>query len=297
LARLVSRGRGAVGAEKMLQETTATPVVRGSGASDRLAGARHSILQAFNWLLLLALLVASLAGLRVLVRLLTDLPVHSSNHEDWVHVLLALLASFARITAAIAIGGIWSLPVGILIGLSPRWSRRLQPIVQVVASYPAPMIFPLVAAALALAHIPFGIGCVALMLLGAQWYTLFNVIAGARAIPADLKEAGAVYHMTRWQRWSRIYIPSVFPYLLTGLITSAGGAWNATIVSEFVTLQGGKTLETFGLGAYITRAGNENNFPLLAASIVTMALFVVLVNRLFWKRLYHRAERRFSLNV
>jgi NitT/TauT family transport system permease protein len=297
LARLVSRGRGAEGAERMLQETTTTPVVRASSSSARLADARHWIGRALNWLLLLALLVGVAAGLRVLYRLLTGLPVHSPDHEDWVHVLLALLASFARITVAIAIGGAWSLPVGILIGLSPRWSRRLQPIVQVVASYPAPMIFPLVAAALALAHIPFGIGCVALMLLGAQWYTLFNVIAGATAIPADLKEAGAVYHMSRWQRWARIYIPSVFPYLLTGLITAAGGAWNATIVSEFVTLQGGKTLETFGLGAYITRAGNENNFPLLAASVVTMALFVVLVNRLFWKRIYHHAESRFSLNV
>lgn len=294
LARLVSRGRAAKSAQAMLEETTETPVI---GAEAVPGGASSVLARLATWVFLAALVVGAAWGFWVLVRLVAQLPVRAGDHNDWLHVLLALAASFARTSAAILIGAVWTLPAGVLIGLSPRWSRLLQPVVQVVASYPAPMIFPLVAAALALLHVPFGIGCVALMLLGAQWYTLFNVIAGAIAIPADLKEAGKVYRMSRWQRWSKLYVPSVFPYLVTGLITAAGGAWNATIVSETLTLQGGKTLETFGLGTFITQASGDGNFPLLAASVLTMAIFVVLLNRFFWKRLYHLAEQRYSLNV
>jgi NitT/TauT family transport system permease protein len=143
---------------------------------------------------------------------------------------------------------------------------------------------------------PFTIGCVALMLLGAQWYILFNVIAGASAIPHDLDEVASVYRMSRSERWKRLYLPCVFPYLVTGLITAAGGAWNATIVAEFVTFRGG-TLTAFGLGSIINDATNNANFPLLAAGVVTMAVFVVLLNRFFWKRLYRLAEDRYSLNV
>jgi NitT/TauT family transport system permease protein len=166
----------------------------------------------------------------------------------------------------------------------------------VVASFPAPMLFPLVTMLLAALHVPFNVGCVGLMLLGAQWYILFNVIAGATAIPADLKEVGEVYRMSRWQRWARVYLPCVFPYLVTGLITAAGGAWNATIVSEFVQFKD-NTFVAFGLGSTISRATAKGNFPLLCAAVVTMAGFVVMVNRFFWKRLYRLAEARYSLNV
>jgi NitT/TauT family transport system permease protein len=292
LARLASRGRVTGEAALVPEEKpdlVRTVEHRGPPVWKRVA----------TWLFLAALAVGAIAGLWALVKLLVRLPPTSTNHDDWVHVLLALGASFARTSAAILIGATWTLPVGILIGLSPRWSRRLQPVVQVVASYPAPMIFPLVAALIIFLHIPFSIGCVALMLLGTQWYTLFNVIGGAIAIPTDLKEASRVYRMTRWRRWTRLYIPSVFPYLVTGLITSAGGAWNATIVSEVASLPGGSTLSTFGLGSFITRASTTSSYnpPLLAASVVTMALFVVLLNRVFWKRLYHLAERRYSLNM
>ncbi len=134
------------------------------------------------------------------------------------------------------------------------------------------------------------------MLLGAQWYILFNVMAGASAVPAELVEAANVYHMSRVQKWKRLYFPSVFPYLVTGLVTAAGGAWNATIVSEYLQI-GSKTFSAFGLGAIIAHATADGNFPLLAASVLTMAFFVVLVNRLFWKRLYRLAESRYSLNV
>jgi NitT/TauT family transport system permease protein len=250
-----------------------------------------------RWLVLILLAVGALWGAWALLRLLVGLPIHNATtHEDWLHVVLALLASFVRTTASVAIGAAWALPAGILIGLSPKWSQRLQPLIQVVASFPAPMLFPLVTILLVILHVPFTAGCVALMLLGAQWYILFNVIAGATAIPADLKEVSSVYRMSQWERWTRLYIPSVFPYLVTGLITAAGGAWNASIVSEFVQVKD-KTYIAFGLGSTISEATASGNFNLLCAAVVTMALFVVMLNRLFWKRLYALAEARYSLNV
>jgi NitT/TauT family transport system permease protein len=132
--------------------------------------------------------------------------------------------------------------------------------------------------------------------VGAHCYFRVSVIAGASAIPADLKEVSSVYRMGQWERWTRLYIPSVFPYLVTGLITAAGGAWNASIVSEFVQVKD-KTYIAFGLGSTISEATSKGNFNLLCAAVVTMALFVVLLNRFFWKRLYALAEARYSLNV
>jgi NitT/TauT family transport system permease protein len=250
-----------------------------------------------KWLVLGLLAFGAAWGAWALVRLLAALPLRSAGTgEDWLHVLLALLASFARTTAAVLIGAAWALPAGVLIGLSPKWSERLQPFVQVVASFPAPMLFPLVTMLLVVLHVPFTAGCVALMLLGAQWYILFNVIAGATAIPADLKEVAEVYHMSRRQRWARLYVPCVFPYLVTGMITAAGGAWNASIVSEYVQFKD-RTFAAFGLGSTINRATAAGHFPLLCAAVISMAAFVVLVNRFFWKRLYRLAEARYSLNA
>jgi NitT/TauT family transport system permease protein len=235
-------------------------------------------------------------GVWTITRLLASLPIHDPSHQDWAYVVFALLASFVRTTASVLLGALWALPAGILIGLSPKWSQRLQPVVQVVASFPAPMLFPLVTILLVILKIPFTVGCVSLMLLGAQWYVLFNVIAGAMAIPTELKEVGKVYHTPWWRKWMRIYIPGVFPYLITGLITAAGGAWNATIVSEYVQVKD-HTFIAFGLGSLISIATLHGNFPLLAAGIATMAVSVVLLNRLIWRRLFRLAERRYSLNV
>jgi NitT/TauT family transport system permease protein len=256
-----------------------------------------------SWIVLALLAVIACWGGAKLLNLFVHLPIrdftpHDSwtQREDWLTVLLALLASFARTTSAVLLGAAWTLPVGILIGLSPKWSHRLQPVTQVLASFPAPMLFPLVFAALAILHIPFGIGCVALMLLGAQWYILFNVVAGASAIPAELKEAASVYGMGTFERWRRLYLPSVFPSLVTGLVTAAGGAWNSTIVAEALQLHGG-TIFTFGLGSIISQASAGGKYPLLAASVIVMSLAVVALNRIIWKRLYRLAESRYSLNV
>jgi len=257
-----------------------------------------------NYVVLAGLCVMAVIGAIKLLNMFIHLPIHDptpdrswSEREDWITIFLALLASFARTTATVVIGALWTLPIGIMIGLSPRWSHRLQPVTQVLASFPAPMLFPLVYALLLLLHIPFGIGCIALMLLGAQWYILFNVVAGATSIPAELKEASHIYHLQPVQRWTKLYLPSVFPYLVTGLVTAAGGAWNATIVAEYLNLGHGEPIVAFGLGSMIFRASDSGKYSLLAAAVVTMSVFVVMLNRALWKRLYRLAESRYSLNV
>ncbi len=292
---------GAVPSAPAAMSNGPAPLAGGTVAFDPVAPPRMSAMELVGkvgkWLMIGLLAVGSIWGGVELVRLLTALPIHgAADHADWIGVLLALLASFLRTSAAVLLGAAWALPAGIMIGLSPRWSERLQPVIQVVASFPAPMVFPLVTLFLVVLHVPFTIGCVALMLLGAQWYILFNVIAGASAIPQDLKEVSNVYPMSRLERWRRLYLPCVFPYLVTGLITAAGGAWNATIVSEYVQT-GSKPFMAFGLGSMISSATEKANYPLLAAAVVTMAVFVVMLNRFFWKRLYRLAEERFSLNM
>jgi len=256
---------------------------------------RRALSRALKYTLGAALAAGVAWGAWSIVVLLVALPlVDSSRQEDWRTVVLALGASFLRTTTAVLLGAAWTLPVGILIGRSRRWSERLQPVIQVLASFPAPMLFLPVTALLVWLRVDFNLGCTALMLLGTQWYILFNVIAGASSIPADLQEVTAVFHWSRLQRWLRLYIPCVFPFLVTGLITAAGGAWNATIVAEYVQM-GTHTYSAFGLGSLISHATSRGQYSLLAAAVVTMAVAVVTINRLFWKRLYRMAEERFSL--
>jgi NitT/TauT family transport system permease protein len=185
--------------------------------------------------------------------------------------------------------------VGVWIGISPRRSRLLQQPIQVAAAFPAPMLYPLVTMGLLAAGIPFSWGCVVLMLLGAQWYILFNVLAGATAMPQDLREAADTYGLGGWMRWRTLYLPAVFPHLVTGLITAAGGAWNASIVAEYMRY-GGRTLVAPGLGSLITQASEAANFGLLAAGVLTMSFALVVLNRTVWRRLYRVADERFSLN-
>jgi NitT/TauT family transport system permease protein len=214
---------------------------------------------------------------------------------EWQLLAVCAPLSLARVLVSTALGTLWAVPAGLAVGLSPRLSRLFQPISQVVASFPAPMLFPLVIAGLASAHVSLEWGSVLLMLLGTQWYIFFNVIAGAMAIPADLKEAARSYRISGWQRFRILYLPSIFPYLVTGWVTAAGGAWNATIVAEYVTNQG-KVFTAHGLGAVIAVATEKQNMPLLAAAVVVMVMVVVLFNRTVWHRLYALAENRFSLN-
>lgn len=248
------------------------------------------LLTTAGWTVSLLLAVLTLWGGLHLAGLLSQISL-----RQWLTVARSLGLTFLRTSAAVLIGAAWAVPVGIRIGLSPRLSRLFQPVIQVVAAFPAPMLFPLVTAALLALGVPFSWGCVALMLLGAQWYILFNVIAGAMAIPQDLRETVDIYHLRGVTAWRRLYLPSVFPQLLTGLITAAGGAWNASIVSEYLPYRG-RVLVAPGLGSLITRATAAADFPLLAASVLTMALTLAVLNRAVWKRLYRLADMRFSLN-
>ena len=212
----------------------------------------------------------------------------------WLDIARASGFTLVRTTIAVALGSLWAIPAGVYIGTHPRASHVLQPIVQIAASFPAPMLFPLVLLVLAKADVSLSIGSVVLMMLGTQWYVLFNVIAGAMSIPHELHEAATVYRFTRLQRWKRVYLPGVFPHLVTGWVTAAGGAWNASIVSEYIHANG--TLRTTdGLGALISRAAEGEQFALLAAGVLAMAIVVVAINRTFWKRLYDLAERKYAL--
>ena len=251
---------------------------------------RRISLKRFIGLIFTLLLVALVGvGIWFLIRMLIQIDL-----ATWGSLLLATFATWLRTLAALLIGIAWTLPVGVAIGLSARWSRRLQPVVQVVSSIPATAVFPILLGILVALPGGLSLAAVLLMLLGTQWYILFNVIAGAMAIPSDLLEATTVYHVTRWRRWRTLILPSVFPYLVTGLLTASGGAWNASIVSEYVQFNG-QTHSTLGLGASIASAANAGNYPKLLAGTLLMAIFVVVINRLVWKRMYALAERRYTL--
>jgi NitT/TauT family transport system permease protein len=239
--------------------------------------------------------LAALVGLLAYGAWQLALTVREVSPADWLRLVEAGGLTLGRVLLATALGTLWAVPAGLAIGLSPRLARLAQPVVQVVASFPAPMLFPLVIAGLTAAGVTLDWGSVALMLLGTQWYILFNVIAGAMAVPADLREAAAAYRLTRWQRFALLYLPAVFPYLVTGWVTAAGGAWNASIVSEYVTFRG-EVLKARGLGEVISDAAETANFALLAAGVLVMSSLVVAFNRTVWRRCYRLAETRFALN-
>jgi NitT/TauT family transport system permease protein len=215
--------------------------------------------------------------------------------RDFPPILRACGWTLGRVLLSTFLGTLWTLPAGLAIGLNPRLSRFFQPVVQIAASFPAPMLFPLVIALLHAAGVTLGWGSVLLMLLGTQWYILFNVIAGASSIPGDLREAARSYRLSLRLRFLTLYLPAVFPFLVTGWVTAAGGAWNASIVAEYVNFKG-QILTANGLGAQISRAAERADFPHLAASVMVMATVVVLFNRTVWRRFYELAEQRFSLS-
>lgn len=213
---------------------------------------------------------------------------------DWRYVLACAGATFVRTSIALVLAAAWTIPVGVAIGMNPKLARKMQPLVQIAASVPATAVFPVLLFALLALPGGLNMAAVALMLLGTQWYVLFNVIAGAMSIPSDLREAAVVYHVTGWRRWKTLILPAIFPYLVTGMITATGGAWNASIVSEYVTFAG-KKVSTLGLGALIAQAADSGHFPLLLAGTLVMSAIVIAGNRLVWRRLYVLAESRFRL--
>jgi NitT/TauT family transport system permease protein len=213
---------------------------------------------------------------------------------DWTAVAWGTFATFLRVALALIIALAWTVPVGVAIGSNRKLAGILQPMVQVTASIPATALFPVIL--LALVKMPGGlnIAAVVLMLMGTQWYLLFNIIAGAAAIPQDLRDTTALLKLSTMDRWRTLILPSIFPYLITGAITAGGGAWNASIVAEHVQF-GGRTLATSGIGALIASATGKGNYPLLLASTLALILTVVSINRLFWRRLYRKAEEQFRM--
>ena len=225
------------------------------------------------------------------VRELSDL-----HREDYFALLRSAAFTFLRVNAALLIGAVWTVPVGVAIGSNPRFSRIAQPLAQLAASIPATALFPVILLFLIRLRGGLEIAAMMLMLLGTQWYILFNVIAGAMAIPTDLKEAAHIFRFSNWNRWRRLILPAIFPYLITGMVTASGGAWNASIVAEYFHFQG-KIVSAPGLGSTISRASDSGRFDVLLAATLIMATVVVLINRLLWRRLYRLASSRFKLEA
>jgi len=214
--------------------------------------------------------------------------------RDWGALLGSAALTFARVMGAVLVSTAWALPAGVLIGRSPRIARLLQPVIQVVASFPAPMLFPLVVLAFERAGVGLGLGAVALMVLAGQWYILFNVISAVAAIPEQLKDAAKAFQLPPLARWRSLYLPAAFPALVTGWVTAAGGAWNGSIVAEYIEA-GGTLRTTSGVGSLISDATARANFPLLAGGIVLMSLIVVGWNRFVWRALAGWAQTRFGM--
>ena len=213
---------------------------------------------------------------------------------QWGEIGADLLATLVRVSIALMIALAWTIPVGVLIGTNRRLATLLQPIVQVTASVPATALFPVIL--LLMINLPAGLNLAAvlLMLMGTQWYLLFNIIAGASAIPQDLKYTTELIHIRGWQRWRTLILPAIFPYLITGAITASGGAWNASIVAEYQSYAG-RILSVPGIGALIAHATATGDYPLLLAATLAMVISVIVVNRLVWRRLFLLAEEKYRM--
>jgi NitT/TauT family transport system permease protein len=213
---------------------------------------------------------------------------------QWGKIGLGVVATLLRVVAALVIALAWTVPLGVAIGTNARLASWLQPLVQIAASIPATALFPVFL--LMLLNLPGGLNLAAvlLMLMGTQWYLLFNVIAGAAAIPQDLKYTAALLQLSRFDRWRRLILPALFPFLITGGIAAGGGAWNASIVAEYVTF-GGRTVSTLGIGSLISQATAGGDYPLLLAATLSMVCTVVTINRLVWRRLYRLAEKQYRM--
>ena len=255
---------------------------------ERSPAARQRSLVVNSLLFAVLLLVALFAAFHAILLL------RQLHGSEILELLKGAGATFLRVNASLLIAAIWTIPAGVAIGFHPKLARIAQPVAQIAASVPATALFPVLLLALVRAGGGLGIGSIALMLLGTQWYILFNVIAGAIAIPSDLKEVSGLFRFGSLQRWTTLILPGIFPYLITGLVTASGGAWNASIIAEYFHLRG-QTLSTLGLGAQISRATDHGQFATLLMATIIMALMVVTINRLLWRPLFRLAETKYRL--
>jgi NitT/TauT family transport system permease protein len=258
-------------------------------ATNHAAPSTSRSAQIIPWLLIAAAAIAVLFAAQRAVAL-----VRPVTAAQYLELLKGAGATFLRVNFALLLAAAWTIPVGVAIGSHPKLARIAQPLAQIAASVPATALFPVVLLLLIRLGGGLGIGSILLMLLGTQWYILFNVIAGAMAIPTDLKEVATLYRFSRVERWKRLILPGIFPYLVTGMVTASGGAWNASIFAEYFTLDG-HTLTTLGLGEQINAATASGEFPIILLATVLISLMVVTTNRLLWRRLYRLAETRYRL--
>ncbi len=252
------------------------------------AGPRQHPWITFQWSAIVVVIAA--IALWQVVRFVTQ----DISIADLVTVLLLGLATLSRVVVLIAIASAIWVPVGVWVGTRPWAANLVQPVAQFLAAFPANLLFPIAVSAIVVLKLNPNIWLSPLMILGTQWYILFNVVAGAVAIPAELRAAGANFRVRGWLWWRRIALPAVLPYYVTGAITASGGSWNASIVAE-VASWGDQHLEAYGLGAYIAQQTDAGDFHHIVLGIAVMSLFVVVINRVFWRPLYLYAERKFRL--
>ncbi|WP_342358366.1 ABC transporter permease subunit [Terrarubrum flagellatum] len=243
----------------------------------------------YLWLAIVA------AGLAWAVWMIIAYVRQSLGLSDLVEALIGAGFTLLRVVILIAIASVIWVPIGVWIGLRPAWAQGVQPLAQFLAAFPANVLFPFFVVLIAAFQLSPNIWLSPLMVLGTQWYILFNVIAGASAFPTDLREAASLYGVRRWQWWRKVILPGVFPYYVTGALTASGGSWNASIVAE-VASWGDTKLEATGLGAYIAKATDAGDFQRVTLGIVVMSFFVILFNRAVWRRLYVFAERKLRLD-
>jgi NitT/TauT family transport system permease protein len=250
--------------------------------------------QVWKRALLFAAAIAAIVGM-IYALAQAFITLRGITRQEALSTVEGAATTFLRVNVALLIASAWTIPAGVAIGFQPKLARIAQPLAQVAASIPATALFPVVLLALIQVGGGLGVGSILLMLMGTQWYILFNVIAGAMAIPSDLREASQVFRFTRRERWRIVILPGIFPYLITGLVTASGGAWNASIVAEYFHFKG-QVLSTLGLGAQISSATDSGNFDLLLLSTIVMATLVVSINRIVWRPLYRLSERRYKLS-
>jgi NitT/TauT family transport system permease protein len=245
----------------------------------------------WNALWLVVVLAAGILGMRHLGHTVLE----HTNLAELREVGFLGLLTLARVTVLIAVASVVWVPVGVWIGLRPQAARFVQPVAQFLAAFPANLLFPLAVYAIIAWRLNPDIWLSPLMVLGTQWYILFNVIAGAAAMPAELRRAARNLHVGGWLWWRRVALPGVMPYYVTGAITASGGSWNAAIVAELASW-GGTRVQARGLGAYIATATAAGDYHRILLGIATMCLFVVAINRVLWRPLYYYAERHYRLN-
>ncbi len=247
--------------------------------------------QVFDWIWNIALIaMAGWAAWAVIAYVRATL--------GWLDVqdaFLSGLVTFFRVIILIVIASIVWVPIGVYVGLRPALAERVQPLAQFLAAFPANVLFPFVVVGIATFHLNPNIWLSPLIVLGTQWYILFNVIAGASVFPSDLSEASTLYKVKRWQWWRKVMLPGIFPYYVTGALTASGGSWNASIVAEVVSW-GDTKLEAYGLGSYIAKATSAGDFHRVVLGVGVMSAFVVILNRALWRRLYVLADRRLRVD-